>query len=199
MRSRRTARRLWTVAVALRLGMPMLRAPAANADPATLRERHATILVKALSYDEKFVERADKEVVVAILYRAAEAGSADEAEAWRQSFDKLAALRFLGLPFRAVRRSLGSPEQLAKGIAQEGIDALFVLGMSKEELDGIQKVARRQKVLTLASREEQVNAGLSLGVFVIDGKTSLVINLAASREEGAVFSSEILKLAKVIR
>lgn len=177
----------------------MLRAPAVGADPASLRERHATILVKALSYDEKFVERAGKEVVVAILYRAAEAGAADEAEAWRQAFAKLASLRFLGLPFRTLRLPLASPEQLAKGIAQEGVDALFVLGSSKEELGGIQKVARQQKVLTMASREEQVSAGLSLGVFVIDGKTSLLINMTASREEGAVFSSEILKLAKVIR
>jgi hypothetical protein len=199
MASRGAVHELWRILFILGLFLSVLRSQTAIADPANVRERHATILVKTLSYDQKILNRAGKEVVVAVLYREGEDGAVDEAEAWRQAFGKPASLRFLDLPFRTLKLPLGTTEHLRKAIAQEGIDALFVLGATKEDLVGIQKVTRETKILTLASREEQVTAGLSLGVFVIDGKTTLIVNLTASREEGAVFSSEILKLAKVIK
>jgi hypothetical protein len=177
----------------------MAHVPAAIADPAMVREWSATVLVKALSYDEKLLDRGGQEMVVAVVYRAGGDGATAEAEDWYRAFAKLSAVRFRGLPFRAVKLPLGNAERLRKAIRQEGVDALFVLGMPKDDLVAIQKVARECKVSTLASREEQVAAGLSLGVFIIDGKNTLLVNLPASREEGAVFSSTMLKLAKVIR
>ena len=40
-------------------------------------------------------------------------------------------------------------------------------------------------------------AGLSIGVFSSDGKPMIMVNLAASREEGAVLATELLRLATV--
>lgn len=175
---------------------PLSAAMAEQPDP---RDRNAIILVKALSYDERIAERAGSEMVVAVVYSTGEPGAEDEAESWRRSFAKLSAVRFLGLPFRAIKVPAGTPERLRKTISDEGIDALFVAGAMKDELSWIQKVTRANKILTLASREPQVAAGLSLGVFVIDGKNTLLINLTAARAEGSLFSSAIFPLAKVIR
>jgi hypothetical protein len=171
----------------------------ARAEQPDIRDRHVVILVKALSYDEKIVERAGREMVVAVVYSSGESGAGDEAEAWRESFAKLSTVRFLGLPFRAIKLAVGTPDRLRKAITQEGIDALFVVGAMKDELPWIQKVSRESKILTLASREPQIPAGLSLGVFVIEGKNTLLINLSAARAEGSLFSSAIFPLAKVIR
>jgi hypothetical protein len=171
----------------------------ATADQPDARDRNVIILVKALSYDDKIVERAGHEMVVAVVYSAGESGAEDEAEAWRKSFAKLSTVRFLGLPFRAIKLPVGTPERLRKAIVDEGIDALFVAGAMKDELSWIQKVTRDSKILTLASRESQVAAGLALGVFAIDGKNTLLINLSAARAEGSLFSSAIFPLAKVIR
>ncbi len=175
---------------------PVSATTAEQPDP---RDRNVIILVKALSYDQKIVERAGSEMVMAVVYSADEPGAEDEAESWRRSFAKLSAVRFLGLPFRAIKVPAGTPERLRKAIADEGIDALFVAGAMKSELPWIQKITRESKILTLASREPQVAAGLSLGVFAIDGKNTLLINLTAARAEGSLFSSAIFPLAKVIR
>lgn len=171
----------------------------APADPADVRERNVIILVKALSYDEKIVERAGREMVVAVVYSGGESGAEREADAWHQAFAKLSTVRFLGLPFRAIKLPMDTPERLRKAIVQEGIDALFVVGTMKDELGWLEKVTRENKILTLASRESQVAAGLSLGVFVIAGKNTLLINLTAARAEGSRFSSTLFPLAKVIR
>jgi|WetSurMetagenome_2_1015567.scaffolds.fasta_scaffold183858_2 hypothetical protein len=194
-----SSRKSWRAILALGLWASALLAAKAFADPESQRERHAAILMKALSYDEKIKDRAGQEMVVAVLYRSGSGGAAEEAEAWRQAFAQLTSLYFRGLPVRVLKVPVGNTERLRKAIAQEGIDALFVLDVSKDDLSAIQKVARENKVLTMASREEQVAFGLSIGVFVIDGKNTLIVNLPASREEGAVFSGEMLKLARVIK
>jgi hypothetical protein len=199
MAHRGATSKLCRLCLVLVLAAAMSRAPAASEDSESLHERHATILVKALSYDEKLIERAGTEVVVAVLYRASSRSASDDAEVWRRAFAGLSSLRFLGLPFRTLKLPLASPEQMRKTVAQEGIDAFFVLDMTKDDLALIQKVARENKVVTLASREDQVAAGLSLGVFVIDDKNTLIVNLSASRAEGAVFGAALLKLAKVIK
>jgi hypothetical protein len=36
-------------------------------------------------------------------------------------------------------------------------------------------------------------------VFAVEGKPTIVVNLAASKAEGASFGSDLLRLAKVIR
>ena len=83
---------------------------------------------------------------------------------------------------------------LAAPLAAEGQQAgkVWRIGLMGES-------SRRAHVLTIASKEEQLNAGFSLGVFAFDGKTTITVNLTASREEGAAFSSELLHLARVIR
>jgi hypothetical protein len=190
---------MWRAALVLGLWVSAILAPKAFADPEILRERHATILVKALSYDEKLKERAGEEMVVAVLYQGGKDGSANEAEAWRQAFANLTSLRFQGLPFRVLTLPLSNAERLRKAIAKEGVDAIFVLATGRDDLTWIEKVTRESKVLTMASCEEQVTAGLSLGVFLTEGKNTLIVNLTASRAEGAIFSSALLKLAKVIK
>jgi hypothetical protein len=172
--------------------------PTAGADAESLRQRHAAILFKALSYDDKLVERAGPEMVVAVVFRPGGTDAA-EAEAWYQAFYVLTSWRFLGLPFRPIKLPLHNAERLRKTIVQEGVDALFVMGLGKDDLIAVEKAARESKVVTMASHEEQIAAGLSLGVFVIDGKNTLLVNLTASREEGAAFNSAMLKLAKVIK
>ncbi len=192
----RTLRRIFVVAW---LCISVAIAPTGFADTANERERHAAILIKALTYDAKMVERAGREMVVAVLYSANDSTVNDEADAWLAAFEKLTSMRFLGLPFRALKLPFSSTERLRKAIVQEGIDAVFVVGVTKDSLTGIENVSRERKVLTLASRQEQVTAGLTLGVFVIDGKNTLLINLTSSREEGAAFRNEIFALAKVIK
>jgi hypothetical protein len=53
-------------------------------------------------------------------------------------------------------------------------------------------------VVTLASVPAYVGAGLAIGVALRDGRPHILINLAASRLEGADLASELLKLATIV-
>jgi len=66
-------------------------------------------------------------------------------------------------------------------------------------LSEIKNVSRQRKVLTVGSHEGYLKLGLSLGVFDIGGKNTILVNLDASREEGVAFGPELLRLATVVR
>jgi len=63
----------------------------------------------------------------------------------------------------------------------------------------LKSVARTRKVMTIASSESQLRVGISLGVFIVDGKNIIYVNLEASREEGLSFGPEFLRLVTVLR
>ena len=53
--------------------------------------------------------------------------------------------------------------------------------------------------MTVASSESQIRVGISLGVFIVDGKNTIYVNLEASREEGLSFGPEFLRLVTVLK
>jgi hypothetical protein len=91
------------------------------------------------------------------------------------------------------------PDALTRTIVAEGIDTLYLCPALDRELADIKPIARKHSVLTLAGRLEQVRNGLSVGVFALEGRATIVVNLVASKEEGAAFGSDILRLAKIVK
>ena len=161
--------------------------------------RHALLLTKALTYDSRILSRAGASMTLAVLFNPREATSKQEAEIWHERFAALQSLRFLGLPFSVIRVPFGSPADTRSFLREKGVDALMVCGGLDKELPIIVKITRNLKIISIASHPDQVARGLSMGVAIERGKNSLLFNLRATREEGALFTSDILKLAKVIK
>jgi hypothetical protein len=177
------------------------RALAAPAPPPTGLpvERQVLILTRALAYDENLAQRAGDEFVVAVLSRAATAGADPTADAATKAFKNLGGVKIHGLPVRAVRVPYINGTTLAAAVDREGIDALYLCPGVDGDVAAVLEVSRRRKVITMASKEEQVNKGVALGVFNVDNKPTIFVNLAGSKAEGAAFTSDLLRLAKVIR
>jgi hypothetical protein len=55
------------------------------------------------------------------------------------------------------------------------------------------------KVLSVGSKPQHIEKGLSVGVFQIEAKCSILLNLPASRQEGVSFAADLLRLSKVLR
>jgi hypothetical protein len=162
-------------------------------------DRQALILTRALSYDDNLKSRAGDSVVVAVLYKSGNPASESMADVTLRAFKALEGIKVQNLPFHAVKLAFGNKDALHSAISSQGIDALYVCAGLDGDAAGIRDVSHHDHVLTIGSREDFVDHGMSLGVFTVDGKPTITVNLAASREEGAAFSSELLRLAHVIR
>ncbi len=162
-------------------------------------DRQAAILARAFSYDYSLKQRAGESVTLVLIYRAGNGGSESSADAWARGFKPLEGAKVAGVPFTVVRHAFESAEKL-KGFAQEkGADILLVCDGLESDLSAIKEVSREKKLLSVATREPYLQRGLSLGVFMEGERHAIVINLSAASQEGVTFSSDLLRLAKVIR
>jgi hypothetical protein len=170
-------------------------------DPPNLqvRDRQVKTLARVLAYDENLTRRAGNSVVLAVIYSPGNPGLKKEASEWFASFSKLESYNIRGLPFHVVMLPFADVEKAEKSIADSKAVALYVCPGLEGETAHIKRISRKRKATTIASREEQVAAGLALGVFSDHGKFFVVVNLPASRAEGAQFDSDLLRLAKVIQ
>ena len=164
-----------------------------------IRERQVKTLARVLAYDDNLAARAGSRVVLVVLYKAGNPDFEKEATGWFTEFSKLESYKVRGLPFHAVMAPFTSEEALDKATAELKAVALFVCPSLEDATATIKQFSQKHKTTTIGSREEQVTDGLALGVFSLNGKLVVEVNLPASRAEGAKFDSDLLRLAKVIQ
>jgi hypothetical protein len=162
-------------------------------------ERQALVLVRALAYDGNLQGRANGEVTLGVLARTGHPASDRMAGEVDRAFAALGTLKVQGLPIRSVRLAYTTAAALAAAVRTQGVDAIYVCPGLEGELDAIVGVTRSQKVISMAAQEALVHKGVSLGVFLVDGKATIFVNLPASKLEGVDFGSDLLRLARVIK
>src|SRR5262249_41307198 len=154
--------------------------------------RQASLLTRALAYSRELRDRAGPSVVVGVVYRSGNVGSEAMSNDLYHGFQTLTSYAVRGLPFSTMRFPYESNAQLREIIRTEGIDALYVCTGLDTEVDGIAGVTRDMKIISMGGREEYVTRLLSIGVFVVDNKPAVLLNIKASEAEGAAFSSDLL-------
>lgn len=162
-------------------------------------DKQAVILARALAYDDNLHRRGGSTLVVAVVFKAGQSSSEGTADNMVRAFRAIEGVKVQNLPLHVIKLAYSNKDALHGAIANQGIVALYVCPGLDSEQGNIRDQSRRDHVLTIASHSDQLNSGYSLGVFVLDGKTTIVVNLPASKEEGAAFSSDLLRLAHVIR
>jgi hypothetical protein len=161
-------------------------------------DRQALILTRALAYDGNLKARAGSELVVAVVAKGSATASDQTAESLQKALKALGPIKVQGLPLRSVRVGYANAAGLSTAIENQGIDAIYVCPGLESELGAIHEVTKDHKVLSMGSREDHVTKGASLGVFLVDGKPTIYVNLTASKAEGTAFGSDLLRVAKVI-
>jgi hypothetical protein len=181
------------------LGALLFLVSAVLAEAPVAPDRQVLILTRALAYDGNLKTRAGEDLLIAVLGRNGNASSEEVASAMSKAFKSLGNVKVQGLAVRATLLPYTNVTALNTAIESQGIDALYVCPGLEADLPAIIDLARKRQIITLGSREDHVKRGLSLGVFAVDAKPTIVVNLAAAKAEGAAFGSDLLRLAKVIR
>ncbi len=139
------------------------------------------------------------DIVFGVLSKPGNTASEEMGAAMLKAFRGLVNAKLQGMAVIVRPLSYSTQAALLSAVISQGIDALYVCVGLDPDLPAIFEVTRKRHIVSLASREEQVIRGLSLGVFAIDSKPTIVLNLPASRSEGAAFTTDLLRVAKVIK
>jgi hypothetical protein len=162
------------------------------------KTRNAAILARVLSFELTLDERVGPSVGVAVLYKRGDKVSEANAEDWFQALSAMSSVKIKNRPFFAVKTAYSASEVI-QDIANKGVDVVLISDGLIAETDEIVRLARSKHVLTASNAVSSVQKNVTLCVIEEADKTKIVINLNAAQQEGIRFSSNLLKLATIIR
>lgn len=160
-------------------------------------ERRAAIMMRALAYDRKLGERVGDAVNVLIVFKKGDAASERSADEWAEALQGMAGLAVQGKAL-AVSRAAWNEAAVQALVQQSSGDVLLVCEGLTDAVPQLTALSHAQKVVTVGVTRTAVEKGLSLGVVAENERTVIVINLPASKAEGVVFASDVLKLAQIV-
>lgn len=155
------------------------------------------ILLKVMTFDRKLPVRAPKQVVIGVAFQSgnrASIVSKDEALRAIRAQPEL----MKGVAIRAVAVDLDE-STLPAALARHDLTHLYVTPLRATDVGRIADWARQAGVTTMSGVASHLSDGLALGVGLRGGRPRILVNVEASRLEGADLSAELLKLAEIVR
>ncbi len=158
------------------------------------------LFLKILSYDRNLETQAPEEIIIGVVYqdRFRESRSAKD-EFLRVAKSPQIQHEINGISVRCVPIEIEGGKDLAQALERQPAHVLYVTPLRAIEVSAISSVSQAQGATTLTGVPEYVEAGLAVGIDLKkDRKPSILVNLEASKAEGANFNAQLLKLVKVI-
>lgn len=177
----------------------LLPSPARAEKMALTADKQVPLLLKILTYDRQFEAKAGSEVVIGIVYAAADPDSAPAMEALSATLSGFAGKTVKKLPIKYWQIPYSTPDRLEAIVKEKGINVIYVCPGNDKNLPAIIKLAKGGRITTLTGIPEYVKKGLSVGVGERSGKPQIYINLDASKAEGSDFDASLLRIAEVVR
>ena len=157
------------------------------------------LLVKVLGFDRKLTAAPDAELVIGVLFQAKFRSSLNVADEVREAVKRLPSGVIAGRRIRSVAIDLDGTPNLGMALARLRVGVLYVAPLRAVDLRDVMTTCRDAGVTTVTGVPDYVETGLSIGIGSRGERPEIVINLAASRAEGADLNAQLLKLARVIR
>jgi hypothetical protein len=159
------------------------------------------ILAKILNFDRKLQERAGGRLVIGVLYQSRYRTSAAVAADVCRVLEQLPASALGAL--ESMERScvaidLDATAALDSALKRKGVRVLYVSPLRAVHLQDVAAVSRAAQITTVTGVPRYVETGLAIGVDMKGERPEIVINLAASRAEGADLTAHLLNLARVV-
>ena len=157
------------------------------------------LLFKILTFDRRMGARPPGQVIViAVVFQS---GYRASLVAKKQVVDALEAMEhstISGHPVRMVAVEWKDREQLRLALIHERTDVVYVTPPRGVDLDHIIRTARGAGMTTFTGVPLYVAQGLALGIGIVRERPEIVINLSATRAEGSDFTSQLLRVCRVI-
>jgi len=162
-------------------------------------EVQVPLLFKILTFDRRLATRPPGDVlVIAVVFQT---GYRASLVARNQIVDALKAMEdstISGHPVRWVAVEWIDEEQVRLALIRERTDVVYVTPLRGVELHPLVRTARAAGMTTFTGVPLYVEQGVALSIGIVRERPQIIVNLAAARAEGSDFTSQLLRLCKVI-
>jgi hypothetical protein len=162
-------------------------------------EVQVPLLFKILTFDRRLATRPPGDVlVIAVVFQT---GYRASLVARNQIVDALKAMEdstISGHPVRWVAVEWIDEAQVRLALIRERTDVVYVTPLRGVELHPLVRTARAAGMTTFTGVPLYVEQGVALSIGIVRERPQIIVNLAATRAEGSDFTSQLLRLCKVI-
>jgi hypothetical protein len=156
------------------------------------------LFLKILSFDRNLKARVGDEIVMAVIYQEKFKTSLNAKEELSNLIKESSIKTIEDIPIRYLSIDMSDNNDLAGVLSKNKVDILYIAPLRAMRIETITSLSRAKKMMTLTGVPEYVGSGVAVGIGIKGEKPQIIINLPAAKAEGADFSSQLLKLAKVI-
>jgi hypothetical protein len=156
------------------------------------------ILVKILNFDRNLAGRAGGRLVLGVLFQSHYRTSANVADQVCPTLQELPVGALGAMELSCVTIDLDATSALDSALTRKRVQVLYVSPLRAVPLGDVMAVSRAAGITTLTGVPRYVETGLAIGLDMKGERPEIVINLAASRAEGADLTAHLLKLARVV-
>lgn len=156
------------------------------------------LLHKILAFDRNLKNRVGEELVIGILFQSNVRSSLICKDELIAVIEKAQSEKLVDLPVRYVALEMAAALDLSEFVSKNKIDVFYVAPLRAVDIKSVTAVSRAKKIFTFTGVPAYVDAGVTAGVGSKGESPRILVNLPSARAEGVEFSSQLLKLAKVI-
>jgi YfiR/HmsC-like len=157
------------------------------------------LLLKVLTYDRHFENRAATELNICIVYAPGNAASASAMTAISGVFRTFSDKTVKNLVIRHASVGFTNEVALARFAQLNKVNVFYIAPGNAQNLETLLRISGGQQIITTTGVPDYVERGVAVGIGVRQDKPQILINLASSKSAGIEFDASLLRIARVIR
>jgi len=150
------------------------------------------ILLRIMTFDRNLPQRSSGDLVVAVLYQSRNRTALAIAEEVSRAIGSVAGAEAVGI-------DLDNISDLRAVLAQSRARVLYVSPLRGVDIGPIVQASRAAGITTVTGVPRYVDEGVAIGLDLKADRPEILVNLAAARAEGADFTAQLLKLARLVQ
>jgi len=156
------------------------------------------LLMKVLSADHRLRERVGGQIVIGVVYQRKFRESVRTLEELQDLIRKNPISPLPEIAVSLIPIAIEDGVDFEAEIAKAGVNVCYFAPLRAIDVKPLVTAASSRKMVTCTGVLEYMDLGVSVGIGLKGGRPELLINLVVAKAVGVDFSSQVLKLARII-
>jgi hypothetical protein len=157
------------------------------------------LILKVLTYDRHFENRAATEIKVGIVYSPENAASSRAMTAISGVFQTFSDKTVKNVVIHYTPIGFTTESAVERFAQANKVNVFYIAPGNAQNLGTLLKISGGQRIVTTTGVPDYVEKGVAVGIGVRQDKPQILINLPSSKSAGVEFDASLLRIARVIR
>ena len=153
----------------------------------------AKVLLTALAYDLNLIKKRGPIIRIGIVGEESPKGTS-----MHKAYQSFSKMKNKGMPIEFTRLVTTKSAQVDRALKEQDLDVLHLATDDAAFIPELSALADKRDVLLLSCDQHQISKGVAIGAIARKNKPKLLINVRASKAQGASLSARLLQLSELV-